>query len=223
MRHRSIYLPSLFSLFCAVTAHAQIPAYQLQAARDSFEIRIQGRPMGFTVLAVETHTVGFRVTERTQLGTAVEQNTEILLDRQQRLMSVRQNGRMRGQDARIAIEYGHQHVRGTALIPTPAGSPDSLHIDTHVPADVIDDNLLQTVLAFLPWTADAQWTLPVFSAGKNQVTQRTLKVTNVEESAYRVELQGGEMPLTFWVSRSAPHRVVKLSSAQGAFEMVRVN
>ena len=208
-----------------------LPALKLYETRDSFVVNVQGRPMGFSVLAVDKMPDGgFRVSENTKIGEFVEQRTEILLDRDQRILQVIQSGRMRGQDARIAIEYHGTHVKGAATVPGAQG-PLSFVIDTEVPASVIDDNLLQSVFGALPWSSDANWTFPVFSAGKNRVTQNSLVVTGVEQlatsggavEAYRAELRGGETVVGLWVSIAKPHRVLKTAPVGVPFEMVRAN
>ena len=208
-----------------------LPAWQLREARDSFVVNVQGKPMGFTVLAVDKMPDGgFRVTENTQIAQFVEQKTEVLLDRDHRILQVIQSGKMRGQDARIAIEYHGTHVKGAATVPGAQG-PQSFVIDTEVPASVIDDNLLQSVFGALPWSSDANWTMPVFSAGKNRVTQHSLVVTGVEQlaisggavEAYRAELRDGESVVALWVSTAKPHRVLKTAPVGAPFEMVRAN
>src|SRR5262245_53073312 len=75
--------------------------WKLTATRDSFVMRVNGQSMGYTVLAVERIPAGFRVTENTRIGTMIEQTTEILLDTEQRILSVLQSGKARGQEMRI--------------------------------------------------------------------------------------------------------------------------
>jgi len=203
-----------------------LPAWQLHESRDSFVINIQGKPMGFTVLSVEATRAGYRVTENTQIGGMMQQKTELLLDKAHRLRQVNQSGKMRGQDARIAIEYDGKRVRGAATMPGPEGG-HSFMIDLPVPANVIDDNLLQSIFPVLPWSADANWTIPVFSAGKNQLSETTLVVTGSESvnnvESYRAELRGGEMTVAIWVAKAAPHRVLKTAPVGAPFEMIRAN
>jgi hypothetical protein len=40
--------------------------------------------------------------------------------------------------------------------------------------------------------------------------------------AYRVELTGGEQPITFWVSTAEPHRTVKMAFTGAPVEFVLV-
>lgn len=233
MRARSCLIFVVMLMATATTLHAQagLPSYRLQEERDSFEIRIQGKPMGFSVLGVTPDGDGFRVTEHTRMGDALIQQTEILLDKQQRLQAVQQKGRMRGHDTRIAIRYADQRVRGDAIVLRREGGTDTLHIDMLLPANAVDDNLLLSLLSVLPWTQDASWTIPVFSAGQNRLTDWKLSVAGIETviaasgqlDAYRVQLQGAENEVTYWLRLNPPHRVLKISTHNGALELVRVN
>jgi len=206
------------------------PPWKLVATRDSFVININGQSMGSTMLTVVPLPSGFHVTESTRIGTMVEQTTEIILDSQQRLVSVTQTGRMRGQDARIDLKYGGNRVKGSALIPGPDGTK-SHDVDSAVPNDVIDDNLLQAVIAVLPWSAEAQYDLPVFSAGRNTLMNVKLIVTGSEAvvlpggpvAAYKIQMTGGEHDTFFYMSKAAPQRLLKITAAEAPFEIVRAN
>jgi hypothetical protein len=187
--------------------------------------------MGFMVVAVEALAGGgFRITDDTQVGEMIRQKTELVLDRLHRIKTVNQSGKMHGQDARIAIEYSGKQVKGAASIPGPDGL-QSFTINSEVPANVVDDNLLQSIFAVLPWSADAKWTIPVFSAGKNQLHEATLIVMGSEAvttpsgtvDSYRAELRGGENTVAIWVAKAAPHRVLKTAPLGAPFEIVRAN
>jgi hypothetical protein len=218
----------------ASSAHPQsdpLPQWKLQASRDSFVININGKTTGYSVLAVErVPGGGFRVTEQTEIGDVMRQKTELLLDAAQRTKRVHQAGKLRDQNARIAIEYLGNYVTGAATLPTAEGV-QSFMINTAVPANVIDDNLLHSIFPVLPWSSDADWTIPVFSAGKNRLANHQLVVTGTEivtissgnVEAYRAEMRGDEMTLVIWVRKARPHRVLKTAALDVSFEMVLVN
>jgi hypothetical protein len=218
----------------ASSAHPQsapLPEWKLQASRDSFVVNIQGKTMGYSVHAVEPMPGGgFRITEQTEIGDVMSQKTELLLDAAQRITQVNQSGKMRGHDARIAVEYGGGNVKGAATVPGPEGV-QTFTIDTRVPANVIDDNLLHSIFPVLPWSADANWSIPVFSAGKNRLHTITLVATGSEAvttasgnvDAYRAELRTAEMTVAIWLSKAAPHRVLKTAAVGAPLELVRAN
>lgn len=218
----------------ASSAHPQsvpLPQWKLQASRDSFVVNIDGRVMGYSVHVVELQPGGgFRITERTEIGDVMHQKTELLLDAAQRVTQVNQSGTMRGHDARIAIEYVGDNVKGAATVPGPDGV-QSYTIDARLPANVIDDNLLHSIFPVLPWSADANWTIPVFSAGKNRLHTIALVATGSEPvtmpsgsvHAYRAELRSDEMTVAIWVSKAAPHRVLKAAPVGAPLELVRAN
>jgi len=209
---------------------SELPPWKLAAARDSFIININGQTMGSSLLTVVPLPTGFHVTESTRIGTMVEQTTEIVLDRGQQLVSVTQTGKMRGQDARIELKYGNKRVQGFALVPGPDGVK-AHDVDVAVPADVIDDNLLQTVIGVLPWNAESEYRLPVFSGGRNALMTVKLVVVGTEEvtlpgggqPAYKIRMQGGEHDTFFYVSKAAPRRLLKVASVDAPLEMVRAN
>jgi hypothetical protein len=204
------------------TQPTQTPPWKLIATRDSFVVNVNGQPMGAAVFVVERLPRGFRVTESTRIGTFVEQTTEILLDAEQRVLSVVQAGKMRGQEARIELRYDKGRVNGRAQIPGPQG-PISHNIDSVVPADVVDDNLMQGVIAALPWSADASYSLPVFSAGKNALSQLKLSVVEATADAYKVRMGDNDGIVHVYVSRSSPQRILRIAPVGSPMEMVRVN
>jgi hypothetical protein len=231
--YQSIGAALLVTAF-ASSAHPQrgpLPDWKLQASRDSFVVNIDGRAMGYSVHAVEPLPGGgFRVTEQTEIADVMQQKTELLLDAAQRVTQVNQSGKMRGHDARIAIEYVGDNVKGAATVPGPEGV-QSFMIDARLPANVIDDNLLHSIFPLLPWSADANWTVPVFSAGKNQLHTIALVATGSEAiitpsgsvDAYRAEVRTTERTVAIWLSKTAPHRVLKAAPVSGGMELVRAN
>jgi hypothetical protein len=220
-----IFVCGLLALPVLGGTHTQAPAtppWKLIATRDSFVVNVNGQPMGAIVFVVERLERGIRVTENTRIGTFVEQTTEILLDAEQRLLSVVQVGKMRGQEARIELRYDKGRVKGHAQIPGPQGQI-SHNIDSAVPADVVDDNLMQGVIAALPWSADASYSLPVFSAGKNALSERKLAVVETTADAYKVRMGDKDDIVHVYVSRSSPQRILRIAPAGSPMEMVRVN
>lgn len=202
-----------------------MPKLELAAHRDSFVIMMQGKPVGTSVVALELNDAGAKITESTSMPGMV-QNTEITLDAALRVRKVAQTTRARGMDGSIGVEYANGRVRGSAAVPGPQGLK-TIAIDTVVPADVLDDNQLQAVLPGLPWSADAEWQLPIYSAGSNTLTTYAVKVTATEDvtvpagsfRAWKAELRGGHAVLNVWIDTKSK-RVLKISPVGAPLEIV---
>lgn len=229
----SYSLVALVSLLTTVPLEAQtpLPKWTLTAGRDSFVMSLRGEAKGYTVLAVEPLADGgFRVTEHTQIGAAVDQKTMILLDADHQLKRVMQSAKARGQDLRIDLNYGNGRVQGSAVTPAQGGT-QSQTIDSEIPANAVDDNLVQSLLAALPWSEQSHWVMPVFSAGKNGLTDMILKVQAIEpvsvpagtQAAYKIEMRGDVVAVQIWISKSTPHRLLKMVPIGSPMEIVRAN
>ena len=202
---------------------------RLTAGRDSFVVRVQGNPLGWSATAIEDTPEGKRLTEQTNIGGFVEQQTTVDISASGAMIRVRQSGKVQGQPTSIELDYGAGRVKGNASTVTQEG-PKSVQIDTTVTAGTIDDNAIQGLLAALPWSPTAQWSFEVFAGGQNESKVVTLKVLGVETvalpagpaEAYKVEFSGGWQPATFWISTAAPNRLLKIGVANTPVEIVRV-
>ena len=198
---------------------------------DSFTVLLQGRPFGFARTEIQRTPAGIVVTERQELGPVITQTTTTTLSDQLQMRKVEQVGKVQGQDTKIDVTYAGGRAKGTARAPKPpSGAIEETTIDAEVPAGVIDDNVLTVLVPAMPWTASSKFTVPVFASGQGQVQTYTLAVTGTESvtvpagtfQAYRVEVSGGQAPLTLYVAADAPHRVLKVSPTGIPVEMVRV-
>ena len=201
---------------------------RLTAGRDSFTIRAQGNPLGWSVTTVEDTPDGKRLTEHTNIGGFVEQQTTVDIAASGAMLRVRQRGAVQGQPTSIELGYAEGRVKGNASTVAKEGLK-SVVIDTTVAAGTIDDNAIQGLLPSLPWSATANWSFAVFSGGQNESKTTTLKVVGVETvvlpggpvEAYKVDFSGGWQPATFWVSTAVPHRLLKIGVANTPVEVVR--
>jgi hypothetical protein len=218
--------------FAGVTsAHAQQkpnwPETALTAHRDSFVIIVQGQQRGSSVFTVHTKGDSAHIVEKTVMGTMGKQDSEIFTDLHGHLRSVTQASSFGGQQAMLNVAYQNGHAKGLSLSP---GQPQPAQVDALVPADAVDDNAFQALLPGLPWKLGAKWEFPVFSAQNNSVTSQTLTVEGVEKvtvpsgtfEAYRAVLQAA-IPVTFWVNRAVPHRVLKVAPNGQPFSMELAN
>ena len=191
----------------------------LVARRDSFTVSFQGNPLGFQTAAMEPTPEGFRYTEQVNVGAFVSQTTTLELDKAGGMRSVKQSGRVQGQDVSVDVQYRGGRATGTATTPDPtSGQIKSVTIDTTLSPGTIDDNAIQALVPALRWSPSAKWTFNVLSAGQNTIKAWTLAVTATEPvtvagqsvPTFRTELTGGASPLILWVTALAPHRLVKI-------------
>lgn len=203
----------------------------LAARVDSFAVMVQGQPFGFTRTRVERDSDGFTITETSQLGPVVSQTTTIGLDPRLAMRSVRQEGKVQGQDASVDVTYSGGRVTGSAATPRPpSGVVEKVTVDAEVPAGVVDDNAFAALVPAMPWSAGARFVVPVFASGQGELLSYTLTVAGAEPvtvpagtvQAYRVEVTGAQQPLTLFVEEAAPHRLMKIAMVGTPVELVRV-
>jgi len=212
-----------------VAAQSPINFGALTVRSDSFAVLVQGSVLGFQRTVVERTELGFRITDDVQIGTIMNQRTEVELAADGSLRSTMQTGRVRGQDTRIDIVYANGRAKGRSTTPTMAGA-HTITIDTTVSADAIDDNLITVVLPAMSWNATASFTLPVFQSGKGEEHALTLAVRSTETvtvpagtfEVYRIEVAGGPAPVAMFVTTARPHRLVKVSPPGAPLEFVLV-
>ena len=214
----------------AAPANVKLDMSRLAARSDSFTILVQGNPMGGMRSTIEKAADGWRYVDNTQIGPIVQQTTELLFTAEPRMRSVKQSGKVQGQELKVEVAYANGRARGSATTPGPQG-PTTKSVDAEVPAHVLDDNAITPLIPALPWAPGAKFTLPVFSAGEGALKQRTLQVVGTEQvtvpagtfNVYRVDSTGGQSQgTTLFVTTDAPHRLVKIAPAAMPIEFVLV-
>ncbi|MCL4214720.1 MAG: insulinase family protein [Gemmatimonadales bacterium] len=196
---------------------------------DSFTVMVQGQPFGFQVTSLERDGDGWAYRERSQLATVVQQQTDVRFGADLTMRSTRQSGRFQGQDMRLELSYANGTVSGEGVTPGAQGMSPVKFEGVATPVGTVDDNLVQGLLPYFKWTADASFTVAVLASGKGVVEPRTYRVAAQEEitiplgtfNTYRVTVSGGEQPGTYWVEVAAPHRVMKFGPASAPIEFVR--
>jgi hypothetical protein len=202
---------------------------KLVARTDSFSILVQGNPFGYQKSTLAKAADEFQYVEESQIGPILTQKTEVTLSGTGEVRKVTQAGKVQGQDVKIDVVVADGRATGSATTPGPQGM-NTVTVDTEVPAGIIDDNGLTALLPALPWTADATWSFPVLSSGEGTVKTYTLKVTGTESvtvpagtvETYKVEMSGGQQPVTMYITTAAPHQVMKITVAGAPIEVVRV-
>lgn len=194
---------------------------------DTFEIRAGAQVIGQQVISLERAPGGFVFREQTTMPQG-NQSTEVLLDSSLQMQEVTQHGEMGGQQLRINVSYGEGHATGEARVARPEGVRDVI-VDAAVPAGVVDDNVLASILPGVPWRPGLSVTVPVFSSGKNELSTYLLSAGEVISvgtgsdtvEVYPVEVKGAARPLVFHFRATAPHQLVRISIPGTPIEFVR--
>ena len=199
----------------------------LVARTDSFVVMVQGNPLGFQRTTVERTETGFRVVDDVQIGPIMNQHTEVEFGADGTLHSTKQTGQVRGQNTLIDIAYHDGRAKGVATTPSMT-SVVTTAIDTTIAAGAIDDNLITALLPAFDWSPTASFVVPVFLSGKGHVQSLTLTVKSTEKvtvpagtfDVYRIELSGGQAPVSMFVTTDTPHRLVKIAPMGAPLEFV---
>lgn len=217
----------------ARAAHAQLPydPALLVPRQDSMVVSVQGRVLGWYTSRVARTEDGLQMNDQLSLGELAQQRSEILVDRAGRLRQVQLGGVTTGIQIRASLEYRRNRVRGvtvastagllgdsTAPVDTSQVRSISVVADTLLPPGTIDDNALLLYLPALPWADGVQWTFPVFSGQVNVIRSMTFAVRGSVSVALRsgtveaweVDVTGGASPVKYYISQSAPHRLVRM-------------
>ncbi len=202
---------------------------RLVARRDSFAVMVQGNPFGAMVRETVRDGDGWILREVSTIPAAgLDQRTEVRLGPGLALRSLEQRGTAGGQEMRIDVAVAEGRATGSARTPTPQGMRDTT-VNVMLPAGAIDDNAVATLLATIPLPASGSFSLPVLASGQGTMKTVAYTVAGRESitvpagtfDVVRVDAQG-EQPVTYWVTASAPYRLVKLALNGGAVEVVLV-
>ncbi len=224
MRH-IVAILGVLSLVAPLPAAAQaaqakplpVDAKKLQPHRDSLVVLVNNQPRGGSVFELTKSGDSLIVHELTTIGTAIRQETTADLNGRGEVSRVSQSGMVRDVPGGIELVYAAGRVTGQVQAVTASG-PEHFSVDTVVPPGTVDDNTLQALLPALPWSKDAAWLFPMFSAGTKTLTEMILEVVGEEMAmvpagafdAWVVRLSGGPNYVTFRVLKRAPHTVLKV-------------
>ncbi|MBI1968178.1 MAG: insulinase family protein [Gemmatimonadetes bacterium] len=205
---------------------------QLVTHTDSFQVVIQGNPMGAQVSSLRQTADSLIYSEQLSIPPFVTQHTTVVFDpRDISVRQVDQTGSVQGQPSEIHLRYGGNRVQGTAKVPQPTGAPRELTIDTTVAPGTYDDNALATIVPALPLEPGKTFPIGVLTSGDGSTRVFTVKVGDVQGvtvpagtfQAYRIDVSGGQAPFVFYVSTTTPRRLVKIEvlGAPFVFELVK--
>jgi zinc protease len=194
-----------------------VNAGALVARSDSFAVLLQGKAIGSQVDKLEKVAGGWKWTETTEIAMfALRQTTTLTFSDAMEMQDVHQVGSQGGQTAKIDVSYAGGRAKGSATTPSQTG-PKTITVDAEMPKGAVDDNAIQPLMAAMKWTGGAKFPVAAFSGGKGTLTQLTLTVAGEEKvtvaagefDTWKVEMSGGEAPITMWLTKSNG-RVVKI-------------
>lgn len=188
----------------------------------TYRVLVQGNEFGHETRTVTRATEGGRsvvqVVASVNLGPIMSQAETLTVDaRTLAPIRVRQSGTVQNQQLAVSLDYDGTHVRGHTRTPRREG-PREANVDTTLAEGTLDENQLQTVMPALPLAADGRWTFNAFSPGDGSVKSMTAAVRGEESvtvpagsfPCWRLEVTGGQLPLTVYVTKEAPYTVVKV-------------
>ena len=126
-----------------------------------------------------------------------------------------------GITVRIALEYAGGRVHGAIELegPDTAGTPTSaVHpVDTALPAGTLDQNQLRYALLGVPLEVGQTLEIPIFDVTTAELETLALRGAGFEAvevpagdfRALRVEMTGGNVPMTWYVTPEPPRRIVR--------------
>jgi hypothetical protein len=124
-----------------------------------------------------------------------------------------------GRSVELHLTYGPEGaVSGTGSIPTPAGEQRAVAIDTVLSAGVLDDNMIQALMAAVQLSDGSEYLVPAFDGTEGTVTSYALSASDggsVTVAAgtfdtWKVDVTGWQFPQVYYVSKDSPRKVVKI-------------
>ena len=211
----------------AKTTTLPVDLSKLVERSDSFTVLVQGKPFGYQTTALRKTPAGYEYTMALQLPPFATQSATTAFGADLAPQSSKASGKMQGQDMSMTVAYANGRAKGSGTMPTPQGMKP-MTVDTTYAPGVLDDNMLIALIPGLKWAPGVKYTASVFDASKSATRQITMAVAGVEAvtvpagsfSVFRVDVTGGEQPVTLWITSTAPYRVVKTTTAGTPIEIV---
>ncbi|HKR56511.1 MAG TPA: insulinase family protein [Gemmatimonadales bacterium] len=192
---------------------------QIVARRDSFLFMVQGRAFGTQVAEVRKTADSLVYDEALSMGPMGNQHTVVQFDPKNfTVRQVDQTGQVGGQASAIHLAYGQGRVKGNVSVPQQSGTPKAFAVDTTLAADTYDDNAITLLVPTLPLASGKTFNIGVFSSGDGQTRVLTAKVGTADTltvpagkfTAFKVDISGGQAPVIFYVTTTAPRRIVRI-------------
>ena len=192
---------------------------QIVARRDSFVFMVQGRPFGVQISEIRKSADSLIYDEALSMGPMGSQHTVVQFDpASYHVRQVDQTGQVGGQASAIHLVYGGGRVKGNVSVPQPTGTPRAFTVDTAITADTYDDNAITLLIPTLPLATGKTFNVGVFSSGDGESRVLTVNVGSADTltvpagsfTAYHVDITGGQAPVVFFITTTAPRRIVRI-------------
>jgi zinc protease len=209
----------------APAAAVEFDAGAIAFTRDSFAVMVQGNPFGYVVRQVARATDGggrdvYQYNAQLSLPGFASQETSLSVDQQTwRPLRLIQSGQQQGQTLSIDVTYGAEgQVTGSVHAPLADGVRNE-QVDTTLDPNVIDDNMIAAFAGALPLAAGQRLSVSVYDAAQGEVQQITVAVSDGGSvtvpagtfDTFKLDLTGAAAPLEYWVSKTAPRKLVRWS------------
>ncbi len=134
-------------------------------------------------------------------------------------LQTRGSGRQGQYTVSIDLRYQADRVTGRVTVQQEEGgareAPEEVNVA--LPPGTLDQNQLRYALVSAPLRPGYAFDVPIFDVTQGVLLQLSLKVSAVERAevpagsleTFRVEMTGGQFPMTWHVTTQAPHRVVR--------------
>jgi hypothetical protein len=207
---------------------------RLAPSSYTYRAMVQGNPMGQAAAAQERATEGdrqvLRLTSSMSLGGMISVNDTATVDAVTLApIHLREGGSQGGQAMSVSLDYQGTHLTGHVHVPTREGVRDAAVDTTLAQGTMLDLSSYSTLLTALPLASGARWTVNAYDGSEGVVRTLTASVTGEDSvtvpagafACWKVELTGGQIPITYYITKAAPYLIAKyaLVGAPVVFEL----
>lgn len=191
----------------------KLDATRAKPGTFDYDLLVQGKPFGsYTLSVAKGDSAGsWEVHENLASNMGTQTGTYVFRGDLSPISSAEKGG-----PASSDLHYARGHVSGTATLPTSQGQMQQQSIDQALPEGTLDGSMAAPVTLSSPLAEDFSFQAPIFAVGQG-IQQLIVKVTGVDSvtvpagsyAVYKVEVGSGAQKLLLYVTRDAPHVLVK--------------
>jgi phage tail protein X len=197
-----------------------LDASRIRRGTYRYSFRFQGKPLGdLTVTVEETADGNVRVVQ--DLSGQITRSSSYVMTPDVSPLSVTNETHMGPLTLSQDLDYEGNRVTGQATVPEQGGggggpSSRQVSVDTALAEGTLDSNMDLAAVLGSPLAEGLEVQFPVFAPGQGvnslQVTvtgRETVEVPAGSYETWAVEVQGPNQTVTLYVTREAPHLMVK--------------